>query len=87
MTNPQAYDIIGVQKQKGIDKMRKDRYIKVVLTDEEKDTLLKSAEIIDELADVMGNVISADGYDDIDLEDLRDVTRAIAYERIFEISE
>lgn len=67
--------------------MRKDKYIRVVLTDEEKDDLLKSAKIIDELADAMGNVISADGYYDIDLEDLRDTIKAIAYECIFEISE
>jgi NTP pyrophosphatase (non-canonical NTP hydrolase) len=67
--------------------MRKDKYIRVVLTDEERDDLLKSAKIIDELADVMGNVISADSYYDIDLEDLRDTIKAIAHECIFEISE
>lgn len=67
--------------------MLKEKYIRVVLTDEEKGVLLKSAEIIDELADVMGSVISTDGYCDIDLEDLRDTIKAIAYERIFEINE
>ena len=67
--------------------MLTERYIKVVLTDEEKGNLLKSAEILDGLADVMGGVISADCYDDIHLEDLRDDLKAIAYERIFEINE
>ena len=67
--------------------MLKEKYIKVILTKEEGDTLLKSAEILDELNDTMGGVISIDGYCDIDLEDLRDVIKAIAYERIFEINE
>ena len=67
--------------------MVKEKFIKVVLTDEEKDILLKSAEILDELTDAMGGVISASDYYDIDLEDLRDTIKAIAYERIFEISE
>ena len=67
--------------------MLKEKYIKVVLTDEERGTLLKSAEILDELNDTMGGVISIDGYCDIDLEDLRDTIKAIAYERIFEINE
>lgn len=67
--------------------MLKEKYIKIVLTDEEKGNLLKSAEILDELADTMGSVISADSCYDIDLEDLRDTIKAIAYERIFEINE
>lgn len=67
--------------------MLKEKYIKVVLTDEEKGVLLKSAEILDELADVMDSVVSIDGYCDIDLEDLRDTIKAIAYERTFEINE
>ena len=67
--------------------MIKEKFIKVILTDEEKDILIKSAEILDELADAMGGVISASGYYDIDLEDLRDTIKAIVYERIFEISE
>ena len=67
--------------------MLKEKYIKVVLTEEEKDDLLRSAKILDELADGMGGVVSTDGYYDIDLEDLRDTIKAIAYERIFEISE
>lgn len=67
--------------------MLKEKYIKVVLTDEERGTLLKSAEILDELNDTMGGAISIDGYCDIDLEDLRDTIKAIAYERIFEINE
>ena len=67
--------------------MLKEKYIKVILTDEEQGVLLKSAGILDELADTMGSVISTDGYYDIDLEDLRDTIKAIAYERIFEINE
>ena len=67
--------------------MLKEKYIKVMLTEEETDTLIKSAGILDGLADVMGGTISADGYYDIDLEDLRDALKAIAYERIFEINE
>lgn len=67
--------------------MLKEKYVKVFLTDEEKDALLKSAEIINELADTVGGVVSVDSYDDIDLEDLREAIRAIAYERIFEINE
>ena len=67
--------------------MLKEKYIKVMLTDGERDILLRSAEIIDELTDAMGGVISASGYYDIDLEDLRETIKAIAYERIFEISE
>lgn len=67
--------------------MQKEKYIKVVLTDEEEDILFKSAKILDELSDVVGGVVSTDGYYDIDLEDLRDTIKAIAYERIFEINE
>ena len=67
--------------------MLKEKYIKVVLTDEEKNVLLESAKVIDELADIMGSVISTECYYDIDLEDLRDMLKAIAYERIFEIKE
>ena len=67
--------------------MLKEKYIKVMLTDEEADTLIKSAGILDGLADAMGGTISTDGYYDIDLEDLRDTIKAIAYERIFEINE
>ena len=65
--------------------MLKERYIKVTLTDEEKSILLKSAEIIDELYDEMGEVISNE-YS-IYLEDLRDTLKSIAYERTFEINE
>lgn len=65
--------------------MLKERYIKVTLTDEEKGVLLKSAEIIDELYDEMGEVISNE-YS-IYLEDLRDTLKSIAYERTFEINE
>ena len=67
--------------------MLKEKYIKVILTEEERDALLKSAEILAELADGMGGTISTDGYYDIDLDDLRDTIKAIAYERIFEINE
>lgn len=67
--------------------MLKEKYIKVMLTDGERDILLRSAEILDELTDAMGGVISASDYYDIDLEDLRETIKAIAYERIFEISE
>ena len=67
--------------------MVKEKYFKVILTDEETDILIKSAEILNELADGMCGIVSTDGYYDIDLEDLRDTIKAIAYERIFEISE
>lgn len=67
--------------------MLKEKYIRVVLTDEEKGILLKAAEICDELADEVGSIISTDAYYDIDLEDLRDTVKAIAYERIFETNE
>lgn len=67
--------------------MLTEKYIKVTLTAEEKGVLLKSAEIIDELFDAMGEIISTAGYDDIDLGDLRDAIKAIAYEGTFEINE
>lgn len=67
--------------------MLKEKYIKVALTDGEKNILLKSAEILDGLADAIGSVISADGYYDIDLEDVRDAIKAVAYEGTFEINE
>ena len=67
--------------------MLKEKYIKVVLTEEERDDLLKSAKILDGLADAIGDVVSAASYYDIDLADLRDTIKAIAYERIFEINE
>ena len=67
--------------------MLKEKYVKVILTDEERDALFESAQILDELADAMGSVISTSRYYDIDLEDLRDTIKAIAYERIFEINE
>lgn len=65
--------------------MLKERYIKVTLTDEEKSILLKSAEILDELYDEMGEAIS-NNYP-VYLEDLRDTLRGIAYESTFEINE
>ena len=67
--------------------MLKEKCIRVALTEGEKNILTSSAEILDELADAIGDVISAAGYYDIDLADLRDTIKAIVYEGVFEIDE
>ena len=65
--------------------MIKEKHITITLTTEEQNILLKSAEFIDELIDTMGSVIY-DAYN-IDLEEVKDALKCIAYERTFEINE